>query len=183
LTGAARDKTLTRIVHRILFGLIVLVSLMLLVLWRIDSPRLERVRMHLIDAMAPVMIWVSEPIDFARNLSRDYRAHIDVHNRNRQLRGEIQTLRTWRERANLLEEENAQLRALNSIRLEPHITFVTGQVFANSSGQFLQSVLVNVGRRDGVTNGSIAVNGDGVVGRVTGTGERAARLLLLTDFT
>ncbi|MEM7743764.1 MAG: rod shape-determining protein MreC [Pseudomonadota bacterium] len=180
---AKPDAALTRIVHRILLALIVVVSLLLVVLWRVDNPRLERVRMGLVDTLAPSMVWVNEPIDFAWNLARDYRRFIGVYEQNKQLRREIQRLRGWREQARVLEEENAQLRALNNVQLASRTTFVTGDVFADSGGPFLQSALVNIGRLDGVTDGSAAVDGNGVVGRVVGVGERAARLLLLTDFS
>ncbi|MEM6620598.1 MAG: rod shape-determining protein MreC [Pseudomonadota bacterium] len=180
---AKSEKALTRIVHRILLGLIVTVCLVLLVLWRVDNPRLERVRMTVIDALAPSMAWVNQPIDFAWNFARDYRNFIGVYEQNRQLRREIQSLRAWRQRARALEEENAQLRALNNVQLAARTTFVTGDILADSGGPFLQSALVNVGRRDGVPDGAAAVDGRGVVGRVVGVGERASRLLLLTDFS
>ena len=177
------DKAFTRIVQRILLGLIVASSLILLVLWRTDNPRLERLRMSLVDAVAPSMEWTNEPITFASNLVRDYRNFVDVYDQNRRLRRELQAMRPWRERARLLEEENAQLRALNNVRLAARTTFVTGDIFADSGGPFAQSALVNVGRRDGVTDGAAAVDGRGVVGRVVGVGKRASRLLLLTDFS
>jgi rod shape-determining protein MreC len=181
--AAQDDKTLARTVHRILLGFIVVVCLVLLVLWRTDNPRLERVRMSLIDTVAPSMNWVGDPLDFAWNIARDYRQFVDVYEQNSALRREIQSLRLWRERARLLEEENARLRALNNVRLATRTTFVTGDVFADSGGPFLQSALVNVGRLDGIDDGAAAVDGQGLVGRVVGVGDRAARLLLLTDFS
>ena len=177
------DKAFTRIVHRILMGLIVASSLILLVLWRTENPRLERLRMSLVDAVAPSMEWVNEPITFSSNLVRDYRNFIDVYDQNRRLRRELQAMRPWRDRARLLEEENAQLRALNNVRLAARTTFVTGDIFADSGGPFAQAALVNVGRRDGVSDGAAAVDGRGVVGRVVGVGKRSSRLLLLTDFS
>jgi len=83
----------------------------------------------------------------------------------------------------LLEEENAQLRALNNVRLPPRTTFVAGDVIADSGGPFREAVLVNIGRSDQIQDGAAAVDGQGVVGRVVGVGERASRLLLLTDFS
>ena len=82
-----------------------------------------------------------------------------------------------------MEEENAQLRALNNVQLARRMTFVTGDVFADSGGPFEQTALVNIGRRDGIEDGAAAVDGAGLVGRVVGVGERASRLLLLTDFS
>jgi rod shape-determining protein MreC len=180
---ASPDSTLTRTVHRILLGFVVLVSLALLILWRTDNPRLERVRMALIDRAAPSMTLVSGPIDLGSNLVRDYREFIDVYGQNRALRREIQSLRGWRERARLLEEENAQLRALNRVKLPPRTTFVAGDVIADSGGPFREAVIVNVGRSDQIEDGAAAVDGSGLVGRVVGVGERASRLMLLTDFS
>ena len=181
--ASPQESALTRTVHRILLGLVVLVSVFLLILWRSDNPRLERVRMSVIDQVAPSMEWVNGPVDFAWNVGRDYKSFMNLQEQNRRLRREIQALRAWREEARLLEEENAQLRALNNVRLAARTTFVTGDVFADSGGPFLQSALVNVGRDDGVEDGSAAVDGSGLVGRVVGVGQRASRLMLLTDFS
>jgi rod shape-determining protein MreC len=181
--ASPQETALTRSVHRILLGLVVLVSVFLLILWRSDNPRLERLRMALADWLVPSMSLISEPIVFASEMSRDYRNFFDLYSQNRELRREIQRLHAWRETARQLEEENAQLRALNNVRLAPHASFVTGDVIADSGGPFLQSVLINVGARDGVVDGSAAVDGRGLVGRVVGVGEHATRLLLLTDFS
>jgi rod shape-determining protein MreC len=181
--ASPQETALTRSVHRILLGLVVLVSVFLLILWRSDNPRLERLRMSLADRLVPSMSWINQPLEFASEMSRDYRNFFDLYSQNRELRREIQSLRRWRGTARQLEEENAQLRALNNVRLAPHATFVTGDVIADSGGPFLQSALVNVGARDGVVDGSAAVDGHGLVGRVVGVGEHATRLLLLTDFS
>jgi len=181
--ASQQETALTRMVHRILLGLVVVVSILLLILWRSDNPRLERLRLTVADALLPSMSWFSEPMQFASAMTKDYRNFFDVYNQNRELRREIQRLRAWRDTARQLEEENAQLRALNNVRLAVRSTFVTGDIVADSGGPFLQSALVNVGARDGVIDGSAAVDGNGLVGRVVGVGEHATRLLLLTDFS
>ena len=182
--GASPQETaFARTVHRILLGAIVVVSLVLLVLWRSDNPRLERLRMSVLDALVPSLGIVSQPIEFFTEMSQGYRNFFDVYTQNRDLRREIERLRAWRETARQFEEQNAQLRALNNVRLAPHSTFVTGDVIADSGGPFLQSAIVNVGARDGVVDGSAAVDGNGLVGRVVGIGDHATRLLLLTDFS
>ncbi len=182
-TASPQETALTRTVHRILLGLVVIVSVLLLILWRSDNPRLERLRMSLADTLIPTMSRVNQPLELVSEMSRDYRNFFDLYNENRSLRRKIQRLRAWRETARRLEEENAQLRALNNVRLAPRSTFVTGDVIADSGGPFLQSALVNVGALDGVIDGSAAVDGQGLVGRVVGVGKHATRLLLLTDFS
>ncbi len=181
--GEQSEQGLNRTVNRILLGLVIGVCLLLLILWRTDNPRIEQLRMALADRLVPSMSWVSGPIDIASEIAQDSENFAQVYQQNKTLRREIQRMKAWRERARQLEEENAQLRALNNVRLAPRTTFVTGDVITDSGGPFLQSALVNVGAEDGVRDGSAAVDGNGVVGRVVGVGQQAARILLLTDFS
>ena len=52
---------------------------------------------------------------------------------------------------------------------------------ADSGSPFRQSVLLNVGARDGIVDGWAAMDGIGLVGRISGTGDTTSRVLLLTD--
>jgi rod shape-determining protein MreC len=173
---------MARFVRRVAFGALTLVALGLFLLWRIDNPRVERMRMALADAAAPSLQAVSAPIAGASAILEDWERFADVYRQNRDLRREIQRLRAWRDVARDLERENAQLRALNSVRLSPRMGFATGEVVADAGGPFGRSVLVNIGAEDGVEDGAAAVDGAGLVGRVVGVGDRTARVLLLTDF-
>ncbi|MEO1459531.1 MAG: rod shape-determining protein MreC [Pseudomonadota bacterium] len=181
--GRDEAKDLERRIRMMLLGIVAVVSLVLLGLWRADNPRLERLRMAMADAAMPGLGLIAGPLEAAAAMARDYRTFIDVYQQNRTLRREIERLEAWRDTARALEEENAQLRALMNVRLAPRMSFVTGDVIADSGGPFSESALVNVGARDGVVDGSAAVDGSGLVGRVVGVGENAARLMLLTDFS
>jgi rod shape-determining protein MreC len=64
---------------------------------------------------------------------------------------------------------------------EPMVSFVSAKVIANSGGSFIRSVLVNAGRADNVARGQAAITGEGLVGRIAEVGERASRVLLITD--
>ncbi|HVH02532.1 MAG TPA: rod shape-determining protein MreC, partial [Amaricoccus sp.] len=52
---------------------------------------------------------------------------------------------------------------------------------ADAGSPFRQSVMVNVGRIDGIEDGSAVMDGLGLVGRIAGVGERSARVILLGD--
>ncbi|MEM9146574.1 MAG: rod shape-determining protein MreC [Pseudomonadota bacterium] len=177
------EEGLSRAIRRTILGAVIIASLVLFVLWRSDNPRIERLRAGLADRMTPALSAAGEPLGFLSGLARDWESFLDVRAQNRELRRDIQRLHAWRETARQLEEENAQLRALNNLQLPTRTTFVTGDVIADSGGPFRESALVNVGSLDGVADGSAAVDGLGLVGRVSGVGERASRVLLLTDFS
>ena len=65
--------------------------------------------------------------------------------------------------------------------LDPGLTYCTGVVLTSSGSPFRQSVLLNVGARDGLVDGWPTMDGIGLVGRISGVGEKTARVILLTD--
>jgi rod shape-determining protein MreC len=100
---------------------------------------------------------------------------------NQELRSELRKMQTWKEAALQLEQENARLLDLNKVRLDPRLTYITGVVLADSGSPFRQSVLLNVGARDGIVEGWATVDGIGLVGRISGVGQDTARVILVTD--
>jgi rod shape-determining protein MreC len=168
-------------IRRLLIGLLVLVLVAIFVAWRIDNPRMERVRAAVIDTVVPPMDWAMTPLTATANLIADFQSYQRIHEQNRDLRRELQQMRRWREAALQLEQENAKLLDLNNVRLDPELTFVTGVVMADSGSPFRQSVLLNVGARDGILDGWPVMDGIGLVGRISGVGEKTSRVVLLTD--
>jgi len=90
-------------------------------------------------------------------------------------------MQALKEAALQLEQENARLLDLNNVRLDPRLTYITGVVLADSGSPFRQSVLLNVGARDGIIDGWPTMDGIGLVGRIAGVGRETSRVLLLTD--
>ncbi|SDE82776.1 rod shape-determining protein MreC [Limimaricola pyoseonensis] len=182
----ARDRhtgeDYVRPIRRLLVGLILLVMAAVFLLWRIeDSPRVERLRAEVIDRVVPSLDWAMAPMTGIATMAANFQSYSQLHEQNRQLRRELQQMRAWREAALQLEQENAKLLDLNNVRLDPRLTYITGVVTADSGSPFRQSVLVNVGRRDGVLDGWPAMDGMGLVGRISGVGRTTSRVLLLTD--
>lgn len=171
-----------RPIRRMAVGGLVLVLLAIFLLWRIDSPRAERFRAQIVDAIVPNLEWALVPVTEAVDLVRGFQSYAALQRQNRELRDELQRMKAWKEAALQLEQENAKLLDLNKVRLDPALTVVTGQVIADSGSPFRQSVLLNVGAaRDGIRDGWAVTDGLGLVGRISGVGKNSSRVLLLTD--
>jgi rod shape-determining protein MreC len=164
-----------------LVGLLLLCLVGIFVLWRIDSPRVERFRAQVVDQVVPSFDWAMAPVTGVVNILRDFQSYQKIYQQNRELRRELQQMKAWKEAALQLEQENARLLDLNNVQLDPRLTFITGVVLADSGSPFRQSVLVNVGSRDGIVDGWAAMDGLGLVGRISGVGDNTARVILLTD--
>lgn len=170
-----------RPVRRILVGLLIFVLIGLFLLWRIDSPRVERFRANLVDRVMPSFDWALRPVTAATSMFSDFQSYQRIYEQNQELRRELQQMKAWKEAALQLEQKNARLLDLNNVRLDPLLTYVTGVVIADSGSPFRQSVLVNVGKRDGIKDGWATMDGIGIVGRISGVGRNTARVILLTD--
>jgi rod shape-determining protein MreC len=171
----------TRPLRRVLVGLLVLFLLVIFLIWRIDSPRVERFRTALMDRVVPDMSWALVPVTKASGMVENFQSYGRLYEQNQELRDELQQMKAWKEAALQLEQKNARLLDLNNVRLDPMLTQVTGQVLADSGSPFRQSVLLNVGQRDGIRDGWGTMDGIGLVGRISGVGDRTSRVLLLTD--
>jgi rod shape-determining protein MreC len=167
--------------RRLLIGLVCLCLAAIFLIWRIDSPRVERFRAQLVDTVVPSMDWAMAPVTGAINLFRDFQSYQRLAEQNRELRSELRQMRAWKEAALQLEQENARLLDLNNVRLDPKLTYITGVVLADSGSPFRQSVILNIGARDGIQDGWAAMDGIGLVGRISGTGQDTSRVILLTD--
>lgn len=168
-------------IRRLFVGGLVFLLFVLFLLWRIDSPRAERFRAMLIDRFVPSIEWALVPVSNAADMIEGFESYVRIYEQNQDLRRELQQMRAWREAALQLEQENAKLLDLNKVRLDPALTYVTGVVLADSGSPFRQSVLLNVGARDGIRDGWATTDGLGLVGRISGVGRSTSRVILLTD--
>ncbi|MEM1101970.1 MAG: rod shape-determining protein MreC, partial [Pseudomonadota bacterium] len=151
------------------------------IVWRIDSPRVERFRAEITDRIVPSFDWAMAPVNGLARLASDFRSYQRIYDQNQELKRELQQMKAWKEAALQLEQENARLLDLNKVRLDPKFTHVTGVVMADSGSPFRQSVLINVGARDGIVDGWATMDGLGLVGRISGVGRTSSRVILLTD--
>lgn len=180
----ARDRNQEDFVtplKRLLYVVTIAILVLTFLLWRIDSPRVERFRAMVLDRFVPSMDWAMVPVTGTINLIRDFQSYQRVVEQNKELRRELQQMKAWKEAALQLEQENARLLDLNNVRLDPQLTFVTGVVLADSGSPFRQSVLLNIGARDGIIDGWAAMDGIGLVGRISGVGQSTSRVMLLSD--
>ena len=167
--------------RRIGIAALVLVLAASFLVWRIDSTRVERFRNAFIDRFVPTFDWAMVPVTKALGIVEGFQSYARIVAQNQELRRELQQMKAWKEAAVQLEQQNAKLLAQNQVRLDPKLTSVSGVVLADSGSPFRQSVLLNVGARDGIVDGWATMDGLGLVGRISGVGNSTSRVILLTD--
>lgn len=138
-------------------------------------------RMQITDAFSPVLSTVSLPFQhaalFFHGVTELAQQQADV----KRLEDENERLREWYQAALLLESENTSLRSLLNFESDPKLETITGRIIADQGNTYVKSLLVNIGRKQGVKKDAAVLAGQGLVGRVIDVGDDTSRILLVTD--
>lgn len=156
-------------------------SFVLLVLSRIENQVVRDVRGQVSDWATPVLEWASLPAVHMRRGWEQAGLMFSLYEEVDRLRAENDRLRQWEWRAQRMERRLGHLRSLLHAVDEQALDYTTGRVIADARGPFARSILVNVGREQGVKAGYAVINGDGLVGRTVHVGQDASRVILLND--
>jgi rod shape-determining protein MreC len=167
--------------QRFALAIFVLASALLIMLGKADTLLFERLRTGFADVAAPVLGLVARPAGAVDAAVDRFHDAVALYRENARLREENARLLQWQQAAQNLHSENARLKGLLNLVPEGNVSFVTGKVIAASGGTFARSLLVNAGKVDGVSRGQAATAGEGLAGRIAEVGERASRVLLITD--
>jgi rod shape-determining protein MreC len=167
--------------QRFAFLLLIAASFALLLVGKADILIVERARVQITDALAPILEVVSRPAESVGRVVDGARNMFDLQARVSHLQEQNGRLRQWRDVAAGLEVENAALRGLLKYVPPPNSSFISARIIAEAGGPFVRSALINAGRRQGVRRGLAVMSGDGVVGSIVEVGDRHSRVLLVTD--
>lgn len=178
LRVAAAGRTL---LHGLLYAALIFAAVILMMLGKANDEIMERVRVSVADAVAPIIEIMSRPIDVAVVAAQAVRGWQALRSQNEALAQDRARLLHWQETAHRLEAENAQLRQLLNLVPDPSARFVTARIIADGGGAFARSLIVGAGARDGVAKGHAVLTGAGLIGRIAGVAPRSAQVLLITD--
>ena len=159
--------------------LFLLVSIFLF--WRIQGERAESMRAKIIDYLPSAIEFGTKPGKVAYDFAEGIQDIVSSEERIKQLEDEVKSLKAWREYARALEKENANLRNIARVGSQTRNSGFTAEVLADTGNYFAQTVLINAGAENGISDGWPATDGLGLVGRVTSVGDSVSRVILLTD--
>lgn len=177
----ARIVAIKAAAQRFSFLLLLFGAIGLMMVGKIDAVLVDGARQRAMDAMAPLLDAISRPAATAARVIEETQTLAEIRAENAQLRAENAALLQFRDASYRLEAENLSLRALLNYRPPEPNRFLTARVIADNSGAFVRSLAVNLGTANGVANGQAVLGDRGLAGRIVQAGERASRILLLTD--
>lgn len=179
--GASQSET--RFVSAIGIALVCLLfAAALLFLLPRSDPRVAQLRQFTYDVVSPIIELVSLPFQAAQRSSQSVSNMLDFQAENARLSQENETLRKQINELTQARVLMEQYRGLLALPEEPVLQFANARIVADLSSPFARTVVANIGRDAGVTQGDSVLGSNGLVGRVISVGSTSSRILLLTDF-
>jgi len=172
---------LRQALSRLSLPVLIAAALGTMLLGKADSALVDRARMGLADALAPLYGLIAEPVGAVRGAVQELGFLASVRIENARLREENERLHRWQAAALALEAENALLRAQLHYVPEAPASFHTAKVVADAGGTYARAVLLAIQPGIPLRKGQVALDERGLAGRVTEVGSRSARVLLVTD--
>jgi len=133
------------------------------------------------DAAAPVFEMLAQPVGILKRWGQGIDSFLSVYEENQRLREENARLLAKQSEVGELERKVARYEELLKAQTDPSVASVAARVIADASGPFVHTVLINAGHNQGIAKGQAVVDELGLIGRVIASGNRSARILLLTD--
>lgn len=169
------------IAQKLSLALLLVFAFALILLGKTDTIFISELRAVLVDATAPILEAIAPPARNVAGVVENVKDLAALRDKNDLLVAENARLLKWHAVALDLEEENARLKRLLNYVDDPKASYISAKVIADTGGSFSRSLVVLAGRNDGVKKGQSVIAAEGLVGTVVDTGERASRVILLTD--
>lgn len=80
-----------------------------------------------------------------------------------------------------VKRENSRLKALLDLKAHNELTGISAEVVGRDMSPYTNYIIINRGTSDGVGEGTVLINHEGLVGQVVSAGQYHARAMLITD--
>lgn len=181
--AAGHFSTFRHSIKRLAFAVLVIGAFGLMILGKADMMVAERLRLVVVDAMAPILSVLARPVEWLDQAGDTAWNLAHLREENERLRRENATLLRWQIVAKRLLEENAVLGSMLNVAPDPDATMVTARVIADLGSAFGHSVLLGAGSNHGIRKGQVGLVGEALAGHIVEVSDQASRMLLLTDIT
>lgn len=161
------------------FGLII-ISILLMYFDHRDN-HLDTVRKSIGAAVYPLRVIVDAPAQLWSWVGSATTSRNNLELELGRLKAERLLTNARLQKLNSLEAENARLRSMLDARAQVRDRTRVAEIMSVDANPYDHSLVIDVGTRDGVTNGQALVDANGVVGQVIEAGLMTSQAMLISD--
>ena len=142
---------------------------------------LDAVRKAIGATVYPLRVIVDAPVSLWRWLGETTASRNELQLKNGRLTAERLLTRARLQRFAALEAENSRLRAMLEATTRVRDQVRIAEIMSVSSNPFRHVLVVDKGTRDGVFDGQVLIDADGVVGQIINAGVLSSQGILISD--
>ncbi|GBQ07595.1 rod shape-determining protein MreC [Saccharibacter floricola] len=172
-----------QIVEGLVLPVLIFVAIALVFVGQVWPHKVQAVRLAVAGEMAPLYSVLTYPQRKVIQWETVLEGVTNIAEENARLRKENRQLQHWYALSTSLAAENTRLKSILHWGNDPNLADISGWVVRDESGPYLHAVLLDIGEQNPVHMGSVAVDANGIVGRVSEVGARVVRVLLINDAT
>lgn len=162
-------------------SLLVIFSILLLLIGKIDEKSLKYVESLFLDVSSVFLKLIGKPFETVNSGLSEISELVFLYAKNKDLEKENVELYKWKELGQKLLIENEELKQALKFASSVEHSYITAKVISNSAASYIKTITINVGKKNGVKVGNAVMNNWGMIGRVVNAGNKSSRVLLTTD--
>ena len=159
----------------------VVFALIVVLLGRAQPALFNHARAYFSDWTSPALETARVPVQAVGNWVGNIGDFFRVYRENILLKQENARLRQWQNAALVLEQRLKRYQLLLNAVPDPEVDGMTAHVIGRENRPFLNTIILNSGRKQGAKPGEAVVDERGMIGRVFLVGDHTAWVILLTD--
>jgi len=159
---------------------LIVISILLMYFDQRDN-HLDTVRKTISAAVYPIRVLVDAPVSFWNWVGESTTSRSEMILELDRLKSEQLLTNARLQKLNALEAENTRLRAILEARTQVRDRTRVAEIMSVDANPFSHSLVIDVGTRDGVSDGQALVDADGVVGQVIEAGLLTSQAMLISD--
>jgi rod shape-determining protein MreC len=153
----------------------------LVLIGKAQSTLFDRARARVTDWMAPELAWAHRPADAVSAWWANVGEGYDVYRENVRLKEENARLRQWQTVAVMLDARVKRYQLLLHAVPQAALSSTLAHVIGRAQRPFLETMILDAGKANGVKPGQAVVDTRGMIGRIFLAGEHTSWVILLSD--
>lgn len=159
----------------------VVFALIIVLLGRAQPALFNRARAYFSDWSSPVLEVARVPVQAVGTWLGGIGGIFDVYRQNILLKQENARLRQWQNAALILDQRVKRYQLLLNAVPDPDVSSMTAHVIGRETRPFLNTIILNAGKKQKVKPGEAVVDERGMIGRIFLAGDHTSWVILLTD--
>ncbi len=171
----------TRGGYQLPLAVLFVLAVAVVLIGKAQSTLLDRARTQVTDWLAPGLQVVHRPFDWISGWWASVDEAYGVYQENVRLKEENARLRQWQTAAVMLDARVKRYQLLLHAVPDPALSSVLAHVIGRARRPFLETMILDAGKANGVKPGQAVIDSRGMIGRIFLAGEHTSWVILLND--